>query len=101
MIQGNRRLAKQPVPLIDPTRCDGCGLCVRVCPTGALAVQDGEAVVATPEACNYTGLCEAICPTGAIHLDRPVSWVLELASPRLFWVWIVRPNLGDKVMVLS
>ena len=42
-------------------------MCVRVCPTGALAVKDGEAVVARPEACNYTGLCEAICPTGAIQ----------------------------------
>ena len=67
MIQGNRQLAKQPVPLIDPTRCDGCGLCVHVCPTGALAVKDSKAIVATPEACNYTGLCEAICPTGAIQ----------------------------------
>ncbi len=74
MIQGNRRLAEQPVPLIDPTRCDGCGLCVRVCPTGALAVKDGKAIVATPEACNYTGLCEAICPTRAIR--RPFEIVV-------------------------
>ena len=74
MIQGNRRLAEQPVPLIDPTRCDGCGLCVRVCPTGALAVKDGKAIVAAPEACNYTGLCEAICPTRAIR--RPFEIVV-------------------------
>lgn len=36
-------------------------------------MQDGEAVVATPEACNYTGLCEAVCPTGAIQ--RPFEIV--------------------------
>jgi len=80
VIQGNRRLAKQPIPLIDPARCDGCGLCVRVCPTGALAVQDGKAVVATPEVCNYTGLCEAACPTGAIQ--------------RLFEIVILNEKLG-------
>ncbi|MEA3338923.1 MAG: 4Fe-4S binding protein [Chloroflexota bacterium] len=74
VIQGNRRPAK-PVPLIDPARCDGCGLCVRVCPTGALAVQDGLAVVAAPEACNYTGLCEAACPTGAIQ--RPFEIIIS------------------------
>ena len=74
MIQGNRRPAEQPVPLIDPARCDGCGLCVCVCPTGALAVQDGKAIVAAPEACNYTGLCEAACPTEAIQ--RPFEIVI-------------------------
>ena len=67
MIPNDRQHARQPVPLIDPARCDGCGLCVRVCPTGALAVKDGLAVVAAPEACNYTGLCEAACPTQAIQ----------------------------------
>ena len=37
-------------------------------------MQDGLAVVATPEACNYTGLCEAACPTGAIQ--RPFEIVI-------------------------
>ena len=74
MIPNDRQHARQPVPLIDPARCDGCGLCVRVCPTGALAVKDGKAIVAAPEACNYTGLCEAICPTGAIQ--RPFEIVI-------------------------
>jgi len=45
-----------------------------VCPTGALAVENGKAIVATPEACNYTGLCEAICPTRAIR--RPFEIVV-------------------------
>lgn len=49
-------------------------MCVRVCPTGALAVENGKAIVATPEACNYTGLCEAICPTRAIR--RPFEIVV-------------------------
>lgn len=55
-----------PIPLIDPQKCDGCGLCVRACPTGALALQEGKAVVARPLTCEYSGLCEAVCPTRAI-----------------------------------
>jgi len=47
---------------------------VRVCPSGVLALQDGQAVVARPEACAYTGLCEMACPTGAIQ--RPFEIVL-------------------------
>ena len=64
-----------PLPLIDPALCDGCGLCVRVCPTGALAMNGAVAVVARPEAYDYTGLCEMICPRGAIQ--RPIEIVVH------------------------
>lgn len=64
----------RPVPLIDPQRCDGCGLCVRACPTKTLGLQDGKAVVANPLACEYIGLCEAVCPRQAI--TRPFEIVI-------------------------
>lgn len=75
-------LTDRPIPLIDPRLCDGCGLCVRACPTKALALQDEKAVVADPLACEYSGLCEAVCPTGAV--TRPFEIVVaeeEIASP--------------------
>jgi NAD-dependent dihydropyrimidine dehydrogenase PreA subunit len=53
-------------PIIDETKCDGCGRCVELCSTGALALRDGKAVVVNPEACLYEGICEDICPQGAI-----------------------------------
>jgi Na+-translocating ferredoxin:NAD+ oxidoreductase subunit B len=56
----------RPVPLIDSARCDGCGLCVRACPTKALELRAGKASVAHPLACEYIGMCEAVCPTQAI-----------------------------------
>lgn len=56
----------RPIPMIDPQRCDGCGWCVRACPTKALELRGSKAVVANPLTCEYSGICEAVCPTQAI-----------------------------------
>ncbi len=57
-----------PVPAIDRALCTGCGLCVHACPSHALALAAGRAVVAHPELCDYTGICERICSAGAVRL---------------------------------
>lgn len=57
-----------PVPQIDSRKCDGCNLCVLVCPNHVLTLQNQIALVAYPEKCDYTGLCEQICPQKAIQL---------------------------------
>ena len=58
---------------IDRDLCNGCGLCVRVCPAKTLSMEDGKAVVSGSYsmACGH---CEAVCPQGAIRvtaLDNP------------------------------
>jgi NAD-dependent dihydropyrimidine dehydrogenase PreA subunit len=52
---------------IDTQRCSGCGACLKVCPTGALYLVDGEAAV-DKALCNTCQECLAACPTGAIAL---------------------------------
>ena len=68
-----------PVPLIDPDRCDGCGLCVRACLNGALAIRGYRATIIRQKACGYAGLCAMICPNGAIELPVEII-VLDTAN---------------------
>lgn len=56
------------MPQIDSHLCDGCGICVQACPTHALGIRDGVAVLIQPDACHYCGECEANCPLLAIEL---------------------------------
>lgn len=63
------------LPQIDEDVCTGCGDCIVVCPTDALALVGDIAIVIDPLACNYSGKCETICPVEAIAL--PYQIVLE------------------------
>jgi thioredoxin reductase/Pyruvate/2-oxoacid:ferredoxin oxidoreductase delta subunit/cytochrome b561 len=54
-------------PVIDLTRCLGCGTCVRVCPEkGVLEMVHGQAMVVNGSRCTGVSQCEAECPVGAI-----------------------------------
>ena len=61
-------MAATLLPEIDTDICTGCGDCVAVCPTGALAMDKGKAVMAHPELCIYDGECEPVCIVGAIQI---------------------------------
>ena len=59
---------KLPVPIIDDGLCTGCGLCIALCPTSALALDNKRALLAMPDRCTYCQACEDSCPEGAISL---------------------------------
>ena len=51
---------------IDRERCNGCGLCVKACHEGAMAIVDGKAELVRPNLCDGLGDCLPACPQGAI-----------------------------------
>jgi len=66
------------LPRIDIDACTACGDCVERCPTGAVAIVAGKAVMVRPEDCRYCTDCEEICPAGAIRC--PFVIILEEKS---------------------
>ena len=65
-------------PVIDVTRCTGCGVCEDSCPTDALAMDDGGRVarVIYPDECWHCGSCRQECPLGCIEIRFPLRMLL-------------------------
>ncbi len=59
-------------PVIDPTRCVGCGACVGACPEQpdhtVLGIIGGKAQLVSPADCIGHGACRTACPMDAISL---------------------------------
>ena len=51
---------------IDEDTCIGCSRCMKICPTEALRVRDGKAVL-IPDRCVDCGNCFKVCPRQALH----------------------------------
>src|ERR1700694_4822398 len=59
-------------PIIDASRCIGCGSCLAACPEQpehqVLGMIDGKAQLISPVDCIGHGACRSACPVGAITL---------------------------------
>jgi len=54
--------------VIDQEKCIGCGLCVKVCPSRTISMQDSKAVV-TGDRSLQCGHCVAVCPVDAVRVN--------------------------------
>nr|WP_048060534.1 CoB--CoM heterodisulfide reductase iron-sulfur subunit A family protein [Methanothermus fervidus] len=53
------------VATVNEDICGGCGVCVELCPFGAIELKEGKAHV-TVALCKGCGTCAAACPSGAM-----------------------------------
>ncbi|RPI37030.1 MAG: 4Fe-4S dicluster domain-containing protein [Nitrospiraceae bacterium] len=83
---------------IDRDLCDGCGLCVTVCPTGTISLIAGKAVVSGEESI-FCGHCEAVCPQKAIRvtaIDEEMSRYTTFVSEQQ---WLPPGKFSTSVLV--
>jgi MinD superfamily P-loop ATPase len=65
-------MSSKIVPRVDPDLCDGCGLCINYCLTGALRLEKGKAVL-NPDICDFDRICVPVCPEEAIAFEEIVE----------------------------
>lgn len=71
---------------VDPTKCNGCSLCVKSCATGAIEVKDKLATIVL-ESCNMCGACVSTCRFKAISIDIDKQPVEDLEKYKGVWVF--------------
>jgi NAD-dependent dihydropyrimidine dehydrogenase PreA subunit len=57
-------------PVVDPEKCEGCEVCVEVCPMEVFEMQDGKSVPVNADACEGCESCVESCEPGAITLKE-------------------------------
>lgn len=90
--------------LLDESKCTGCTTCLRHCPTEAIRIRDGHAII-NPERCIDCGECIRVCPHKAKKavcsklpdMDR-FKWKIALPAPTLYGQF---DNLDDVDYVLD
>ena len=56
-----------------PELCNGCAMCVAVCPHAVFAMKGRKAVLVRSEGCMECGACQMNCVTGAISVQSGVG----------------------------
>ncbi|MDF1532727.1 MAG: 4Fe-4S binding protein [ANME-2 cluster archaeon] len=77
----------------DYKRCNGCGICIEICPVKAIEAgplieiatgMDAPPVIIDQTKCTFCGMCASFCPVRAIRMDIDGKDILEIEDyPRL------------------
>lgn len=68
------RYLKDVVTLqLDAARCNGCRMCVIVCPQAVFIVQNRKAIIVDKDACMECGACVMNCPEEALAVQAGVG----------------------------
>jgi len=67
-------------------KCTGCTLCVRVCPFGAIKIENKKAIIDLSN-CNLCGACVDSCKFAAIVLDKGAVTKKNLSAYKDVWVF--------------
>ena len=90
--------------LLDGDKCTGCTACLKHCPTEAIRIRDGHAVI-NNERCIDCGECIRVCPhkakkalSGNLSAMDRFKWKIALPAPTLYGQF---DNLDDVDYVLD
>jgi len=85
--------------VINEEKCTGCGICVKVCPSGALSMVSNIARL-EEDKCTLCGSCVSSCPFGAITMERKAQTV-DASAYQDIWVFAEQDNGELKSVALE
>ncbi|OGQ77732.1 MAG: ferredoxin [Deltaproteobacteria bacterium RIFOXYA12_FULL_58_15] len=77
---------------LDVGLCNGCRMCLNVCPHQVFAMHDKQAAIVALDKCMECGACALNCAEGAIKVDSGVGCAAGLIYE---WWRTVRPFKGS------
>ncbi|MBP7831256.1 MAG: ATP-binding protein [Kiritimatiellae bacterium] len=82
-----------PVPVVDKTKCTGCGQCADACEYNAMVIL--KTALVFPELCHGCGGCWLVCPAGAIQEQPRTIGVVETGRAGKIGFGQGRLNVGE------
>ena len=75
---------------LDPSKCKGCTICIKVCPTEAIRVREGKAFI-LEDRCIDCGECIKCCPnqakytvTDSLKILDDLDYKIALVPPQFY-----------------
>ena len=59
--------------VLDGDKCNGCRMCVEVCPHAVFEIHEKRAFIVDRDSCMECGACQINCPEGALTVDSGVG----------------------------
>ena len=68
---------------LDVDKCNGCKMCVEVCPHAVMVVESQKARLVDRDACMECGACVQNCEPGALSVDAGVGCATAIIAGAL------------------
>jgi uncharacterized Fe-S center protein len=95
-----QRMHADAHPSLNPKRCNRCGVCVKVCPTGAAILPAGRNPTYDLKACIGCSQCIALCPKTALKIfwDTDIRLFQERLVETAAAIW---REIGSKTVIIN
>ena len=68
---------------LDTEKCDGCGMCLQVCPHAVFHIEKRKAVIGDRDACMECGACTRNCAAGALFVQAGVGCATAVINSKI------------------